>query len=506
MVKKVRTGNTDFGTDTDSIKVPVGTTAQRNRALGGGGFEVGTIRYNSSLAALEYYNGDWVVLDVAPTISSISPTNIVADGSTTTEVTITGTGFNAGTAITLISDDAASQITPATITQVSATSIKFTCGGSQITDVTGVGADFNNAKTPFDIKVASASGKSNTLDNALSINATPYWVSSGGNLTNSFSSNRSVSVSVEAKDPDSQAITYSVTDGALPGGVSLNANTGAITGTDSNPGSITTYNFEITASDGTNTNNQSYSIVSYPATTETFNASGTFTVPSGLTSVDVLVVAGGGCGGGQCGLGGGGAGGGLIYRPGKSVTPGSPLAVTVGGSGTGGWDGNQPSATGGDSVFSDLTAKGGGAGGGFSVGRPGGSGGGGGGNSFQGGSQPGGTGTQPQQGGESAQYGFGNPGGSGSPNNGPSKGGGGGGAGGSGQPAPSPSSAGNGGGGRSYSISGSSTDYSGGGAATNANSSPTSGGSSGQAGQTNRGGGGGGQSQAGGSGIVIVTY
>lgn len=504
MVKKVRSENTAFSSDTHSIKVPTGSTEQRVRE---GSAEAGQMRYNTSLAALEYYNGNaWVVLDVAPEITSISPSTIVEDGSTTTEVTITGSAFNAGTSVQLVSADSANTITPATVTFVNATTIRFTCSAGQIGAVTGQGDDFNTAKTPFDVKVSSAGGKSNTLSGALAINSQIYWITAGGNLTNTFSSNRSVSATVEARDPESGSITYSVTQGSLPAGVSLNANTGAITGTDSNPGSLTTYNFEITATDGTNSNNQYFNIQSYPATTETFTSTGTFTVPAGLTSVDVLVVAGGGSGGGQCGLGGGGAGGGLIYRPGKPITPGSPLSVTVGGSGFGGWDGNQPNATGGDSIFSDLTAKGGGAGGGFSVGRPGGSGGGGGGNSFQGGSQPGGTGIQPQQGGESASYGFGNPGGAGSPNNGPSKGGGGGGAGGSGQPAPSPTTAGNGGGGRSYSISGSSTDYSGGGAACNANSAPTSGGVTGQPGQTNRGGGGGGQSASGGSGIVIVTY
>jgi len=501
MVKKVRSENTTFGSDTHSFKVPMGTTAQRVRE---GSAEAGQMRYNTSLAALEYYNGSsWVVLDVAPEITSISPSTIVEDGSTTTEVTITGSGFNAGTAVSLVSDDAASTITPSTVTFVNSTTLRFTCSAGQISAVTGLGADFNSAKSPFDVKVTSAGGKANTLANALSINSQIYWITAGGNLTNTFSGNRSVSATVEARDPESQAITYSVTTGSLPAGVSLNANTGAITGTDSNPGTVTTYNFEITATDGTNTNNQYFNIVSYPQTTETFTSTGTFTVPDGLTSVDVLVVAGGGGGGGQCNLGGGGGGGGLIYRPGLPITPGSPIAVTVGGAGSGGWNGTDPSQRGGTSQFAALAAIGGGGGGAFSGGAPGGSGGGGGGNSFQQPTTQGGTGTQPQQAGESGSYGFGNPGGTGAQGNfGPGGAAGGGGAGGRGSDFPN----GAGGAGRNYSISGSPVDYAGGGGGNNNGAGNGGGGACGNPGTANRGGGGGGDSQPGGSGIVIVQY
>ena len=44
------------------------------------------------------------------------------------------------------------------------------------------------------------------------------------------------------------AVTYAVTSGALPTGLSLNTSTGAITGTET-AGTPTTYNFTITATD-----------------------------------------------------------------------------------------------------------------------------------------------------------------------------------------------------------------------------------------------------------------
>jgi len=89
-------------------------------------------------------------------------------------------------------------------------------------------------------------------------------------------------------------------------------------------------------------------------------------------SVEALVVAGGG--GGHNGLyGGGGGGGGILYNPSLNVSAQS-YAVTVG-------NGGNSNANGENSIFSNLTAIGGGAGGEYGgvheYGYPGGSGGGG---------------------------------------------------------------------------------------------------------------------------------
>jgi hypothetical protein len=55
----------------------------------------------------------------------------------------------------------------------------------------------------------------------------------------------SISFTVAATD----ATSYSIVSGALPGGGSLNASTGAITGTESGSTGTTTYNFTIRATD-----------------------------------------------------------------------------------------------------------------------------------------------------------------------------------------------------------------------------------------------------------------
>ena len=267
-----------------------------------------------------------------------------------------------------------------------------------------------------------------------------------------------------------------------------------------------------------------------------------------LSTVEVLVVAGGG--GGGMDMGGGGGGGGVIYSSAVSITPGSAITATVGNGGVGapaGSTNGQPgghqftiSATqGGNSVFGELTAIGGGFGGssyrGYTPGIAGGSGGSGGGASGyndNAGTFNGGTGTSGQGfgGGNSTQA---------------YRSGGGGGAGGAGVSSPnqpnggpgviyptmSPYYFGGGGGGSSYSLStggyggiggggGGAVGTTFGGAGLN-NGSPGGGGSpnsqtntpGGNAGANTGGGGGGGshynsnnKGGDGGSGIVIVRY
>ena len=65
-----------------------------------------------------------------------------------------------------------------------------------------------------------------------------------------------------------------------------------------------------------------------------FNSSNLWTVPAGVTSVEALVVAGGGAGGYD--RGGGGGAGGLSYSSALTVTPGSTYTIGVGAGGIGG--------------------------------------------------------------------------------------------------------------------------------------------------------------------------
>ncbi|HOM91004.1 MAG TPA: hypothetical protein PKW65_09780, partial [Bacteroidia bacterium] len=101
------------------------------------------------------------------------------------------------------------------------------------------------------------------------------------------------------------------------------------------------------------------------AQTQTFTSSGTFTVPAGVTTVQVEAWGGGGAGGGVASgflppnrAGGGGGGGAYLKNTSVTVIPGSTVTITVGAGGTGvnGADGNN----GGASSFGGLVTVSGG--------------------------------------------------------------------------------------------------------------------------------------------------
>ena len=460
----------------------------------------------------------------APTISSVSPTNIFSSAGST-NFTITGTGFTTGSTARLIG--ASGRILEfTTVVRSSTTSITATIAGSSL--------DVTPSQEPWGVQVTNGSGISAVLSSQINVDSSPTFVTASGSLGTITDSNRATtSYTIRATDPDSLGgITYEVITGSLPTGATLNVSTGVISGF-SAVVSDTTSNFTIRAKDvSSNTSTRAFSITVLAPVRTSFTSSGTFSVPAGVTAVNVLVVAGGG--GGGAGASGGGGAGGLIYRPGFPVTPGGTITVTVGCGGPAAaihWPGPNTGGSGQDSVFGTLTAKGGGYGSGDTGGGQGGSGG-------SSGYSGKGQGTQPTQAGDSGTYGFGNPGGCGSGIGASIFAGGGDGAGAAAQSVPLPGSpsgsAGNGGIGKAYTIADGTTSvyYAGGGGGgfyrpggTPGQGGQGGGGSSGpyggpaQAGTANRGGGGAGGSGGGsnsgltpgsggvgGKGIVIVQY
>jgi len=485
-----------------------------------------------------------------PVISSVSPTNALSgDGTGNYTFVITGSGFTGASADLL--NNSGTAVAFDTVTVDSSTQITGVIAKSSLV----------NSGEPYDVRVTAASGLKSTLENQITIDANPVWSTASGSLASVADTGRAgfSAITVAAADPESGGdVTYTLETGTLPAGLSGTSTSSGyvISGTPTAVGSNTTSKFTIRASDvNSNTADRAFSITVLAPVYESFTSSGTFSVPSGVTAVNVLVVGGGGSGAdigttttNRVGGGGGGAGG-LVYRPGFPVTPGGTVTVTVG---CGGARANPSSSTasasnnGQDSVFGTLTAKGGGGGGAQSpgsgpdgyTGKPGGSGGGGGTNNTNG--VPGGTATQPTQPGDSGTYGFGFPGGLGTPNGvgGFYGGAGGGGAGAAGQNAQAncTTGAGIGGVGKAYTIADGTTSvyYAGGGAGgiyTSGN--PTAGGQGGggaqpgsqgscgavRNGTANRGGGGAagmnnhpspdgsnGQGGEGGKGIVIVAY
>jgi hypothetical protein len=511
------TGKNRKFTGTIGERISTGTTAERDDATFGGG----TIRFNTSTSLMEYYTGtEWKSIDAPPTIISFNidaganiTSGFLGTDSSIKTIQINGSLFGAG-AIVLFVGTGGGDVSPLTTVVNSSSLITVTVNSNS----------FSGSFEPYDIKVTNVSGLSAILENCIVSDTAPIFTTASGTLGSIFDSKRSSYSlsSAAATDPDGDTITYSISSGTLPTGLSFNSSTAAITGTASAVGTDTTSTFTVSAATSTQTATRSFSITVKAPVIDSFTSNGTFTVPVGVTSVDVLVVAGGGPSGTNH-AGGGGAGG-LIFRPGFTVTPGGSIPVTVGAQGP-----TSVPVKGNDSIFSTLTAKGGGGGkpGDFDgTNFPGGSASGG--SHNPGSNRAGGTAIQPSQPGDSGTFGFGNPGGGGNYNGSPpqgAQGGGGGGAGAAGNTA-GLNTPGQGGAGREYSISGSAVYYAGGGAGgghqnDGSGSGGIGGGGShgpgpnqvGQPGTANRGGGAGGSSDAGpsgnptgGSGIVIVKY
>lgn len=382
-------------------------------------------------------------------------------------VTVTGSGFNSGATVYV-------DTTSCSTTYVSATSLTFTSPAK------AVGS--------YHLYVYNTDGSSGILPAGFVSSSVPVWVTASGALT---AAGLNVAYSTSVSATGDSTITYSVTSGSLPTGLSLNSSTGAITGT---PTVEATNNFTITATDSQNqTTSRSFSIQ----------------VTSNV-SVDYLVVAGGGGGGmtPATGYGSGAGAGGLLTSSAVSFPAGVTYTITVGAGGTRATYGGAIPTNGGNSSisgsgFTTVTAIGGGRGStnGTDNGGNGGSGGGGGKSGAGGkGIYPGSTYIDAPRQGYDGGNGDGTYGGSG------------GGAGASG-------SVGNsaGGIGLSSSITGTATYYAGGGGGGSGGAGGLGGGGSANSealkdGSTNTGGGGAASpgastySGSGGSGVVILRF
>ena len=233
-------------TSTGYFDLPAGTTAQRP-----GSPATGMIRLNTDNDALEHYaDGTWIgFAGSTPTISGIGPTTAAETGTT---ITVTGTNFQAGAVVKLIGTNA-TQVNAASTTVNSSTEIQFTTPALLV------------ANEPYDVKVVNTNGGSATLSDILDAGGLPSWTTAAGSLGNIDDDATGTHFTLVATDPDGTAITFAETTSALTGaGLSLNSTTGAISGDPTDVSSLTTYNFDVDASDSVNTTSRSFSIIVNP--------------------------------------------------------------------------------------------------------------------------------------------------------------------------------------------------------------------------------------------------
>lgn len=345
--------------------------------------------------------------------------SIVQDGSAAPVVTVTdpGTGYATSDTITIADADIGSPgsnlvltitaLNPLTRFTISGSSfgvsgsggsVKFVASNGSLINTTfisgsgssvvvdALNSSFLNAQEPYDLQVNNASNLTATLEDQINVDNKPRFTTAAGSLgTISENAADATHFTIAATDADSDAITFAVTSGSLPGGLSMSS-AGAITGTPNGVSSDTTSTFVVTATANSATATRSFSITIEAApsggtitnatvggtayTFHTFNApaGGTFSVPTDKT-MQVVVVAGGGAGGASVGdndtgKGGGGAGA-VHYR--SYTVPAGTYSISVGTGGNGakqGFNGNHTGASGGNTTAFGITAVGGGGGGG----------------------------------------------------------------------------------------------------------------------------------------------
>jgi hypothetical protein len=166
-----------------------------------------------------------------PTISSINPGVIE---NTQTAVTITGTNFKDSSTPPFV--DAINASTGAIIT---ADSVSFT-------NATTVVATFTiSVDGTYFLRLENNDGIATRSGTALlTVSDAPAWTTAAGSL-GTVSNGGTINFTVAATN----ATTFGLQSGALPGGASLNTSTGAITGTESGSTQTTTYTFTIRATD-----------------------------------------------------------------------------------------------------------------------------------------------------------------------------------------------------------------------------------------------------------------
>jgi hypothetical protein len=165
--------------------------------------------------------------ETRPTFSSVTPSTIE---NTQTSVTIAGTNFVTVPLVTAINATTGALIVADEVSFSSSTSIvaKFTIS------VDGT----------YKLYIENPDGNAVQSGTVLTVSDAPAWTTSAGSL-GSNAAGSSVSYTVAATN----ATSFALQSGSLPGGVSLNTSTGAITGTESGATSETTYSFTIRATD-----------------------------------------------------------------------------------------------------------------------------------------------------------------------------------------------------------------------------------------------------------------
>jgi len=173
-----------------------------------------------------------------------------------------------------------------------------------------------SADTTYNFAILATDTAGGTSSKSYSItinNVLPTFTSPGaGALATYYTHNRSVSHTFSASSATSETITYTISSGSVPTGVTLNSSSGVLSGTAAAVGSNTQYNFNIRATESSGSYiDRSFNLTINAPVVTNFSWGGrsyqSWTVPSGVTQFTVhLWGAGGSAGSNGAGAGGGG--------------------------------------------------------------------------------------------------------------------------------------------------------------------------------------------------------
>ena len=236
-IKKNDGSTIAIGENGDTVTITPGITAAsltsgtvptaRLSAVPNSSLANSAITINGSAVSL---GGSVTVGETKPTISSISPTVITNDA---TNVTINGSNY---ISVPIVEAVNSSGVITA------ANSVTFNSAAQLVANFT-----LTTDGTYF-LRIENNDGNAVRSGSALlTVSDVPAWTTAAGSLGTFAAGTNVGTITISATD----ATSFAITSGSLPGGLSLNtaATNATITGTESGATSATTYNFTVTATD-----------------------------------------------------------------------------------------------------------------------------------------------------------------------------------------------------------------------------------------------------------------
>jgi len=208
------------------VKIPTITTTARDALSPSAGYIV----FNTTTATMEQYDGSsWTEMSKPPIISTLSYSGsaTAVDPAGGETITISGSNFKSGVNVRF------GQTYATSVTRTNSTSLSVVVPALTAGD--------------YNVIVENGDGMQATLTNGLTSNAAPVFTTASGSLGSIQNDAAITTITLVATETDGGAITYNVTTGALPTGLSLSG--ADIDGTPTGYTAETTANFTITATD-----------------------------------------------------------------------------------------------------------------------------------------------------------------------------------------------------------------------------------------------------------------